>query len=216
MSDQIDAQKSNKTYVTTKYSTQITFLHPADRKQFLMYFRCIEKTELVKLLSIPLDITRTIAQYATGTIVKCANDGCNTGICVLMEHMSDFNNNKPVKWNYCANTQKYFCELCLPFTTNFFCCDTIQCFKHYKKCVGINKNEKYKTLCYDDIAVEYVMGYKCLYCKEGGSCEMCGIWVCSAHYRKDFKKRHIGHKMHCGGKYECCSVCFYDELDAKR
>eukprot|EP01084_Bolivina_argentea_P231406 390260_1 len=202
---QLKKRKLSESVSTNKIKS--IFSNSSDHNEFLTYFHPIQQSPLSKLLNIPFDINREIAQYAVGTIQKCANTNCNAGICVLNEHWIEFN---PLKWNYCANKNKYFCDMCLPFTTHFICCDTIQYFKHYTKCFWLNKNE---TMCYDDVWDvwdEYVMGYKCLYCdnmSNNDHCARCNEWNCALH---DTMKCDAGIHNICCSEVYCieCENCF--------
>ena len=78
----------------------------------------------------------------TGKIEICANHKCDAGICVLSEDWEKYKSDDFQKWNYCEKTDRYFCQICYPFTTTFTCCDTIQCVLETKQCYNKSSNDK--------------------------------------------------------------------------
>lgn len=157
------------------------FNHIGDHMEFIKCLKIIDSSKLIRDLSIPLDISKEIAELSTGRIQTCSKEGCNGGICILKEDIEKFNNkqiNDFDKWNYCKVKDKYFCHLCAPFTIRFICCHTIQCVKDYKKC---RWNREIQACCDHDY-----MGFKCCYCDtDQAVCEICGEWMCVYHDEDD-------------------------------
>eukprot|EP01084_Bolivina_argentea_P217586 369400_1 len=94
-----------------------------DHNECLKYLESIQSSKLPQILECPLDINRQIAEYTVGAIETCSNGECNAGICVLNEDWKHFDDDITFsKWNYCFNTEQYFCCLCVSSTTHFACC----------------------------------------------------------------------------------------------
>eukprot|EP01084_Bolivina_argentea_P001147 2106_1 len=196
--NQFKKRKSRENESTNKIKS--IFSNATDHTEFVTYFNAIKQSPLSNLLHVSLDIMREIAEFAPGIIEKCSNNHCNVGICVLNKHWDEFNNNKPSKWTYCVQKNKYFCDICLPHTTRFICCNTIQYYKHYEDCYWKCSID---IMCGDDID-EFAMGYKCAYCdNEFGNCNNCGEWNCSFH--TEFRTCDSG--MH----NRCCQAFFCHE-----
>eukprot|EP01084_Bolivina_argentea_P001145 2103_1 len=209
--NQFKKRKSRENESTNKIKS--IFSNATDHTEFVTYFNAIKQSPLSNLLHVSLDIMREIAEFAPGIIEKCSNNHCNVGICVLNKHWDEFNNNKPSKWTYCVERNKYFCDMCLPHTTRFICCNTIQCYKHYEACWWISNID---TMCLDDINDEYVMGYKCAYCDDqNGNCNDCKEWNCSFH--REIMTCNSGMHNMCCQVYGCdsCDGSFCDSCDGK-
>eukprot|EP01084_Bolivina_argentea_P306508 529666_1 len=175
-----------------------------DQDQFMSYLKPIQQSQIATHLFIPFDILREISEFATGEIKQCSNNKCQAGICILNQHWIDFNNGHPKKWNYCPIENKYFCEICAPFTAKFICCDTIQCFKHYRKCAWNMSKDKYETMCDDYDGPS--MAYQCLYCDNDNDdnrlCIEHNEWMC--YFHREITKCEQGiHNICCGGIFEC-------------
>ena len=197
-----------------------------DHNECLGYFESIQSSKLPQMLQCPLDINRNIAEYAVGTIETCSNNECDAGICVLNEdwkYFEDIDDGiKFSKWNYCYNTEQYFCGLCVPMTTHFACCDTVQCVSkdNKNKCWVWKKGENDEEfMCYDDVNDTHCMECDtyfpfacteddcvkswCADCVYDGNigvtprfiCESCGRWICD---ECGMKKRY---------NKDCCGTC---------
>eukprot|EP01084_Bolivina_argentea_P280536 479768_1 len=175
--------KKRKLSAPTKKIKSI-FSHSKDHDEFLKYFHSIQQSSLPHSLNIPSDINKEIAAFSTGLIKKCSGSYCNARICVLNQDWIEFSNDTLSKWTYCSKTDKYFCDMCLPYTTHFHCCDTIQCFKGYRKCVWSGDEIKCRYIGYFDDDVS-ILSYKCMYCNNDmvwfEICDDCSELSCCYH-----------------------------------
>ena len=152
MEDEIEPPPAKKAKVSNE-STNITeiksmFSNSDDHKEFMTYFKSIEMSRLSKQLSIPLDINRNVAEYATGTIQTCSNNKCKSEICVLNKDWNDSNR----KWKHSTKTDKYYCQTCAPFTTRFIRCGIIQCVLNLKKCCEKSDDDEDQFRCYNYVS----------------------------------------------------------------
>ena len=65
------------------------FSNQDDTRQCMGIFMNIEDLELVQKLSVPVIITKEIAQYATGQTLPCFNLKCDDFACLLEEEVED-------------------------------------------------------------------------------------------------------------------------------
>ena len=167
--------KKQKSNVIT---SQIFTLDGWNEEQFQEMFTAIDSCELLVKLSIPQDITKEIAEYATGDIEYCANNKCGQDICTLPddEHPEDAAGDEERGYAYCEERDNYWC---------FDCVDGVDYCQGYQDCLvkihssewrecGFNRDskcEQFIKICGD--------GWdECLY----QYCKICDRYACDECY----------------------------------
>ena len=86
--------------------TSSLFKGKGDQDQFRVLFDCIDSSQLCQQLGIFQDLTKYIAEYATGQIKHCAGDNCSQEILILEENKLD-------ETHVLINGDDHYCSLCL-------------------------------------------------------------------------------------------------------
>ena len=168
------------------------FSHKSDHQEFLEIFRAIEKSEIIKTLSISHDINKEIAEYATGQLLECQNAGCGQIIHILYE---DCDWDDKIQCPGCnKDTQRRCCSECKNrYMANLnqprICprCEDELCFECQEK--------SNKCIACDAL--------HCKYCMKN-QCECCEREFCEFYDEIDgYGKNETNAKYIVGG----CSIC---------
>eukprot|EP01084_Bolivina_argentea_P258014 434809_1 len=91
------------------------FSNIKDKKQFESIWKCINDSLLIQNMNIYLNITKCIAQYATGLIEQCSNQNCRKDIHILhneIQYAENDNTSAEVGFKFVYYDQ-YYCRECM-------------------------------------------------------------------------------------------------------
>ncbi len=201
-----------------------SFSDMRDCEQFLCFSDCMARSQLFQTLKIPEIITKTIAEYSTGNIRKCANSQCCNEFITLhsdwmkavgptVGHESvDFGYLKYGKYYYCNNNCVDCSSQCdVDLVVLYFCipvcekCERNLCENCKQSCSGC-----YCVLCQDCDCIECDgCGIQvCDNCKQ--SCIWCGSVLCEFCHNCCIECSEAAHSD-CGGVCGQCGEYFCSE-----
>lgn len=187
----IKSRKKRKTKVSVKSSL---FKNKNDQKDFSKIFKSIEASELIQILNISHDINKSIAEYATGKLLECKNEGCGEIIVTLHQDCDSDGKimrecpgcKKEIERRYCSDCDDYY--YVAVDAKEYVCpkCGEDVCFQCQKGWNNPKAMEKIRSICDDpsmkkfipDRVFEKCMAcweYHCKHCmKDGNECKCCG------------------------------------------
>ena len=201
------AKKLRRDNIESQY-----FQNKNDQAQFLEIFQSIQQS----LAHISQDISKEIAEYATGDIKHCYNDKCKQEISTLCIDKDIYDNNpenvNKLGYKYCnKSSEKYFCNKCMDNVQNDNCCGSLLYVPSSDKCrdckIPINSEcdcDKFECrICNVKYCEECQDMKECTACGEEYFCEGC----CHSASNDEFMQiAHI-----CKGCYDDkiieCSKC---------
>eukprot|EP01084_Bolivina_argentea_P015796 29590_1 len=97
-----------------------------NHQQFLSIFKVIEKCELINNLRISADINKEIGEYCVGDIHICSIKDCLNEIFILNNNdLKDRGNTGNAEFDYCDETEKFYCHECIDKVEECLCCMAI-------------------------------------------------------------------------------------------
>ena len=167
------------TIINNNSWTRKIFKNTDDQQQCAEIFEIINKSELIINCKVPHDITKEIAQFGTGSFVKCCKDGCDGFVCFLNPEKEEEDECDLETECQGCNTTVYLhsCVICEENVTSLedvgdHCedCENPCCGDHINVCIKCNKYlcvncwnlKNYAMRCYDCLINIYSPNYHCL------------------------------------------------------